>query len=189
MNESTYTPLNLKKLNKSSKKDIVKYVGFNLASIGVGLAFVLSFYIYRQIYNPQTNTTKASEGQGICFPLTPRNPTSVKAYSNSIEVNFGEEISENEITFKWNPVNNATNYYVGISDKKPEEINYRYDPGQTGFKVNDTQYTFKDLKPKTTYYFYVRSINKDGKFGFAFPTPGNCNYGLAAMSTFSFSTK
>jgi hypothetical protein len=137
---------------------------------------------------PVTTTTKASELKLVCGHENIENPKTITATikTDVTPVKDGAEVQSADITMNWNIVAQATGYYVLLSEDS-DPLNH-LDP--TEWKMTSKpMYSFSDLSPNKTYYFFVRSAAKSGVVGVTYPTPGSCNYVVPAESSFHIVTK
>ncbi|MCA0444638.1 MAG: fibronectin type III domain-containing protein [Bacteroidetes bacterium] len=73
-------------------------------------------------------------------------------------------VSDLSFVAKWNPVDNATGYYLDVS-KDPEFLTFIN--GYAGFETTGTEVSVTGLTELTTYYYRVRAFNLAGASGYS----------------------
>lgn len=172
-----------------------------LMNLGAFLSafLVIGMYYVTQLNSgaPRTVNTQAAAlptpqkcVTGVLNPATAS--ASIQVKSTEKQVNIGDTITTDEITFTWPDAAGAKHYYAVVSedDGKPFPTT---DPVRDGKKVTKPTITIRDLKPNTEYYLYVRSVSNIKELGgmrtaLVYPTPGNCDIFYPADSIFRFKT-
>lgn len=166
-----------------------------LLSFFIAIAIVFIVYLSLEISRPITYKSKASEynaDESLCIKDNIVNPSKVTAKVNidgkEVEVKNGDTIKAGEITFEWQPITNAYSYYVLLSNEAVSEKGI-IDPVTKGKEIKETKFTALGLESNTKYYFLIRTKSTKKNFALVFPTPGNCNFVVAALPVFQFTNQ
>lgn len=189
--ESTknYTPLPAH-LYIKQKKSHPSFALINITAFMIAITFTSLVYFSQMRSQKQIITSQAA-GEGQCGKGLLQNPQHVRGNSlingKIIDIHNGDIIQSNSITLNWDSSVAAQSYYLLIDTNPvaPEQT----DPAINGKEIVGTTYTIENLRPGSTYTIYVRAKGYDGKFGYSYPDPYNCNYSLTAEKLFSFTTK
>lgn len=183
--------LNYTPLHTPNKFNIKSFMGSNILALVVGLSIISYMYFNNKIATEkQTSSIQASENSTICEenPLSNPNNITVTSATMEREINIGEIVDIDSITFEWELVENAEFYYIYLHEEA-RKLNEIIDPASLGVIANENKYTFEDLKSNQTYYLYIRSKGYDQSLGMVYPTPDNCNIFIPSKPIFYFKTE
>lgn len=188
-NNINYTPLHKDYLSSSSNKNKASFLFFNASSFLMAALLISGIYLTNASKKATIINSQASEVKLRCPSPLPY-PSVIQATTVNdnkiVDVRPGDKIDALQITFSWEPIEQAESYYVMLS--KSNGINEVIDPIVHGTKTLKTKHTFFNLDPATTYHFFTRIRTKTGSYSMIYPTPGNCSNILPARSYFQFST-
>ncbi len=195
-----YTPIEQNSVKKRSVTGSGFHSAFmfilsNGAAFSIAAIIVVFAYGNKLLSQKQIINSKASQiHYGFyCIDNNIKNPDDVKVWAVdkttgvNAYVGTGSIVNSDAVTFEWTKIPGAVAYYIALSTD-PKSVTGAVDPVEVGQHIEQNYYTFKDLKPHTTYYLLIRSKSASNHVGVVFPTPDNCGYPSTGYPLFIFST-